>query len=336
MSKTRQGTASAQTGFMARKRVSVVAIGRNEGERLKACLSSLIEQAEVVVYVDSGSNDGSVAMARGMGVEVVELQMSQPFTAARARNAGYAHLQTLDSEGEYVQFIDGDCILDPGWMGKAVDIMNSESDLAVVCGRRSEKFPQASLWNHLVDLEWNSPVGEAKACGGDALIRRTAFDACSGYRDDLIAGEEPEMCFRLRAMGWRIRRVDAEMTLHDAAMMHVSQWWQRCRRAGHTYAEGAHMHGRSSERYRIHELRRTLIWGLAIPLSAIVGTVALSPWMLLLLLAYPAQIVRLGLGGKEWLEATFLVLGKVAETQGVLGYWFRCLSGRRQFLIEYK
>jgi glycosyltransferase involved in cell wall biosynthesis len=43
--------------------VAVVAIGRNEGDRLKACLRSVVDVAALVVYVDSGSTDDSVAFA---------------------------------------------------------------------------------------------------------------------------------------------------------------------------------------------------------------------------------------------------------------------------------
>ena len=177
---------------------------------------------------------------------------------------------------------------------------------------------------------------KAKACGGDALMRRAALDAVGGYREDLIAGEEPEMCFRMRAHGWRIVRLDAEMTRHDADMTRLSQWWQRSRRAGHTYAEGAALHGRSPERYRMRELRRTLVWGLALPLAALLGALLLTPWALLGLLVYPGQIARMVLRGMDVPRAAFLVLGKFPELQGVLGYWVGRLSGRRRRLIEYK
>lgn len=325
-----------QPSGSANGRIAAVVIGRNEGERLHSCLQSLRHHANPVVYVDSGSADGSVTMARTLGVEVVELDISRPFTAARARNAGYARVRESDPDGQFVQFIDGDCDLDKDWFSKAQATLDTEPDLAIVCGRRREKYPEASLWNHLVDIEWNSPVGEAKACGGDAFIRRAALDAVNGYREDLIAGEEPEMCFRMRAMGWRIRRIEAEMTRHDADMMHISQWWQRCRRAGYTYAEGAAIHGKSSERYRISELRRTLIWGVGLPFLAIITGIGSAPLGLLLLLIYPLQIIRLRINGIGWSRSIFLVFGKFAEVQGVLDHWGSRLSGRRRALIEYK
>ena len=318
------------------KWIGAIAIGRNEGARLLRCLASLQGRVDIVIYVDSGSNDGSLDAARSMGAAVVELDLSRPFTAARARNAGLEHLAALMPETEFVQFLDGDCELAEGWIEAGLAELSAQPDLAVVCGRRRERHPEASLWNRMIDIEWDSPVGEAKACGGDALMRRAALDAVGGYREDLIAGEEPEMCFRMRKAGWRIRRIDAEMTLHDAAMTKVSQWWQRARRAGHTYAEGAALHGTSPERYRIAEMRRTVLWGMIIPTTAILGTIFVSPWAALILLAWPLQVLRLRLNGKAWEQAIFLTLAKVPEAQGVLGYWLGRITGHRRSLIEYK
>ena len=56
--------------------IGVVVIGRNEGERLRRCLESLGPHLAATVYVDSGSADGSVALARSLGAETVELDES--------------------------------------------------------------------------------------------------------------------------------------------------------------------------------------------------------------------------------------------------------------------
>ena len=120
--------------------IAAVAIGRNEGARLTRCLASLARQVSPIVYVDSGSDDESVAAARAAGAEVVELDLSIPFTAARARNAGLARVADLVPEGAFVQVLDGDCELDPGWIDTARAVLEAEPDLAVVCGRRRERF----------------------------------------------------------------------------------------------------------------------------------------------------------------------------------------------------
>ena len=316
-----------------RDAIGAVAIGRNEGARLVRCLASLRPAAGRVVYVDSGSSDGSVAAARAAGAEVVELDPGLPFTAARARNAG---LERLRRGGlpPFVQFVDGDCELQPGWIAIARAFLEAHPDVAVVCGRRRERHPEATLWNRLVDREWDTPVGEARACGGDSLMRSAAVLAAGGFDARLIAGEEPELCVRLRAAGWRVWRLDAEMTLHDAGITRLSQWWRRTARAGHAAAEGMALHGAPPERHGVARTRRALLWGAALPLAALAGALA-SPWALLLLAAYPAQILRLS-RREGWARATFLTLGKIAEAQGALTYAWRRLAGRSGGLIEYK
>ena len=99
--------------------IGVVAIGRNEGERLRRCLESLDGHGLTVVYVDSGSTDDSVALARSLSIEVVDLDMSTPFTAARARNAGFERLLQIDPGVRFVQFLDGDCEVADGWLERA-------------------------------------------------------------------------------------------------------------------------------------------------------------------------------------------------------------------------
>lgn len=318
------------------RRVAAIAIGRNEGERLIRCLASLEGQASPIVYVDSGSTDGSVEAALQAGAEVVELDLSIPFTAARARNAGLARVVELDPNGAYVQFLDGDCELDPGWIDAAHTALEADSKLAVVCGRRRERFPEATRWNRMIDQEWDTPVGEAKACGGDALMRRAALAEVGGYDPAVIAGEEPEMCFRMRETGWKIARIDAEMTLHDAALTRFSQWWQRAKRAGHAFAEGAALHGNSPERFRVAETRRGLVWGFFLPLIILALALFISPWALLLGLVYPLQVLRLRAKGFDGERAVFLTLGKFPEAQGALTYWFNRLTRRQRRLIEYK
>jgi glycosyltransferase involved in cell wall biosynthesis len=321
--------------------IGVVVIGRNEGPRLERCLVSLIGSAQKVVYVDSGSTDNSVPMARKLGVEVVELDMTIPFTAARARNEGFARVQQLLPTMRYVQFVDGDCEVVGTWLPQAQAFLDARPDVAVVCGRRRERFPQRSIYNFLCDREWDTPVGEAKACGGDALMRADAFAAASGYRADLIAGEEPELCVRLRASGWKVWRLGEEMTLHDAAMTRFKQWWQRSMRGGYAFAEGASLHGAAPEQHWLRESRRAWFWGLGIPLAAVVASLLLGWFGLLLLLIYPVQVMRLarrgdGLPRENWLLAFFLVLGKFPEMVGQVKFLLSRIVGGKTALIEYK
>jgi GT2 family glycosyltransferase len=267
--------------------------------------------------------------------------MRIPFTAARARNEGFARALKLAAELHYVQFVDGDCEVIESWLDSAVEFLDAHPDVAAVCGRRRERSPKSSIYNLLCDLEWDTPLGETKACGGDVMMRVEALAAVNGYRDGLIAGEEPELCVRLRASGWRIWRLDTEMTLHDAAMTRFSQWWRRSKRAGYAFAEGAALHGSPPERHWVRESRSAWFWGMAIPFGVVVSCVGLGPSALLLLLVYPIQVLRLYLRGDKssradlW-RACFLVLGKFPEVSGQVAFMSHRLCGGNARLIEYK
>jgi len=325
-------------------RVGVVAIGRNEGERLRRCLQSLDPASRPTVYVDSGSTDGSAEVAASFGAEVVPLDLSIPFTAARARNAGLDRLLKIAPGVELVQFIDGDCEVDPGWLPAATAALDAETDLVVVCGRRREKHPDASVYNQLCDLEWDTPIGDAQACGGDAIMRVAAVKAVGGYRDDLIAGEEPELCVRLRAHGGRVRRLPAEMTFHDAAMTRFRQWWTRNVRAGHAFAEVSHLHARSPFGIWKREARSNWVWGVVVPLLAIVPAPFTWGLSLLLLLGYPVLYWKIRRGRRARgddartarLYSTYCVLSKFPQAAGQVRFWRNRLFGRRNRLIEYK
>ncbi|MEQ8936754.1 MAG: glycosyltransferase [Amphiplicatus sp.] len=317
-----------------------VAIGRNEGARLVACLASLAREGGPIVYVDSGSTDQSLQEAARIGAEIVSLDMARPFTAARARNAGFRRLMEIEPGTDYVQFIDGDCELAPGWTGAARAFLEAHEDVAVVCGRRRERRPEASVYNRLCDAEWDTPAGEALACGGDAMMRAPILSEVNGYRDGLVAGEEPELCLRLREKGWRIWRLDAEMTLHDAAIERFSQWWRRSVRAGHAYAEVSSLHRGSPKRIWARETVRALVWSSIAPLALVAGALV-HPVGFGLLLAYPAQIARLAYrerrrGADAPAFAIFSVLSKFAEAEGALRYGLSRLRRRAPQLIEYK
>jgi GT2 family glycosyltransferase len=328
--------------------VGVVAIGRNEGQRLKDCLRSILSQlpphhAARVVYVDSASSDGSPDFARSLGVDVVELDMSIPFTAARARNAGAARLTQRFPDTAAIQFLDGDCILEPDWLAHGVEELASDPRLGVVCGTRRERHRDASIYNRLCDIELDVSLGDATWFGGDALIRRAAFDAAGGYNPAIIAGEEPELASRLRALGWSIRVVDHPMSNHDAAMTRFSQWWKRARRNGHAMAEGAFRYD-DARGYSKRRVLTTLALGLGLPALALAGTTVLGVWSLAVFLMYDLLWLKIFAGSlsrgrspsDSALYALFLVLAKLPESLGILRYFRNRLTGRRSTIIEHK
>lgn len=320
--------------------VGVVIIGRNEGDRLKRCFASVRAAAKRIVYVDSGSSDGSAQWARTQGAGVVDLDLTRPFTAARARNEGFARLLELEPDIPFVQFVDGDCEVSAGWLSTAANFLEANPEAAAACGRRRERNPHHSIYNLLCDIEWDSPVGQARSCGGDVMMRADALRNSGGYMESLIAGEEPELCVRLRHAGWQIWRLPSEMTLHDAAMERFSQWWKRAKRCGHAYAEGAWLHGAKPERHCVRQTIRAAVWGGLLPLFALGGALVNPVW-LLLLLAYPLQMLRLafryGINSSAGrFRAVFTVLARFPECEGAVQFWLNRVRQRHSVLIEYK
>ena len=327
------------------RRTGLVVIGRNEGGRLARCLASFNGRSLPRVYVDSGSTDGSAELAHSLGWEVVELDPSIPFSAARGRNEGFQHLLRVNPRIEFVQFVDGDCELEPGWLERAARELQEGGDLAIVAGRLHERHPDASIYNRLCDLEWNRATGEVESSGGIFMARAKAFLDVGGFNPAVVAGEEADLCLRLREKGWKIVRLDADMARHDAAMTSFAQWWKRSVRTGHGYAEGAWLHGRSRNGHSWSELTSILIWGMCVPLLAL----GLAPWTsglsLGLLGAYPVQVWRVrrhrirrgDSPAHATLYAVFCILGRFPNAVGLLRYvWRRRILRRGARLIEHK
>ena len=335
---------------MKSSHLGIVIIGRNEGDRLKTCLESVVRQTPRVVYVDSGSSDSSVEVAQTFGIHVFALDSSLPFTAARARNSGFEALIRIYSDTEYVQFVDGDCELMNSWVAVGKEILDGRPKVAVVCGRCRERFPDQSVYNMLCDMDWNSPAGMTDACGGNAMVRVEAFQQVGGFNPTLIAGEEPELCVRLRQADYCIHRADAEMVLHDSAIRHFSKWWTRTMRTGHAYAEGAFLHGRLPQRHCVKETRSAIVWGFLFPCALLVLMLlgfwqpAVALFGVIIPIAYVLQLGRIARGRQRRGDplrasltyAFFCVLGKVPESWGAFLYYFNRLRGRRTALIDYK
>lgn len=319
--------------------IGFVVIGRNEGERLTACLDALRGNGAPVVYADSASSDDSVARSRRAGATVVSLDSARPMNASRGRREGFDRLISDHPATQFVQFLDGDCILQPGWIEQATAFLQQNPQVAVTCGLRFERDPQASIYNRLCNEEWQTPIGAADACGGDALMRVAAYRQAGGFRSDLMAGEEPELCTRLRSSGWRIWRLDAPMTEHDAKILRLSQWLRRGMRSGYGYAQ-VWTATKEPDRLYGRQMLSAVLWGVMAPLALIViALITRSPGFLLLIpIAFLVQTARIAIRRNvadafSWRRGALLMFSKPAEAIGVL----RFVAGRgRNEAIEYK
>ncbi len=324
--------------------LGIVTIGRNEGERLQRCLTSVVGRGLPVVYVDSGSTDGSAEMARSLSAGVIELDDSQPVSAPRARNEGFERLCQIDPDFGFVQFVDGDCEVVNGWLERALRVLEERPDVALVSGRRRERFRERSIYNRLADLEWDLPVGEIKGAHGDMMVRAKAFRQVGGFDAAVPVSEDYDLCVRLRNQGWILLRIDQEMTLHDMAMTQFSQWWWRSVRSGYGYANAVMLHGRSPERHFVRDVRSILFWGLAVPLAILLLAWPTRGASLIFLGGYILLYWRIRRYGarRGWsapdarLYALWCVLSKFPMLIGLFVYWYRRITRHPKRIIEYK
>jgi glycosyltransferase involved in cell wall biosynthesis len=332
---------------MNRALLSVVVIGRNEGDRLSACLESVRAARKMpepieLIYVDSNSTDGSPERAASLGAKVIVLE-SGKLSAARARNAGWR-----TATAPFILFLDGDTTLDPDFVQRALKEF-ADPEVSVVWGHRREIRPEASVYNRLLDLDWIAPPGYSDFCGGDSLMRREILERTNGFNPDLIAGEEPDLCRRMRGMGAKILHIDAPMTGHDLALHHLSQYWRRAVRTGHAYAEISACYRDTPDPLWSRESRGNLRQGSLYVLTSVGTCVAaflLRSWIPLVVLITGGAVLafRTALSSR-WKNVswnTLLLFGihshvqHVPILQGQLLYFWGRWRGQRRPLIEYK
>ncbi len=321
-------------------RIAAVAIGRNEGARLIRCLTSLHGEVDKIVYVDSGSADGSVEAARAMGVHVVELDPDVPFTAARGRNAGFDAVEALGG-AHYVQFVDGDCGVVAGFVAEAAATLDAQPEWGIVTGWREEIHRSASVYNEMCDIEWHRPAGDIRSCGGDMMVRAPVFRAVGGFNAGVIASEDEEFCLRVRAAGHRVWRLPLRMTVHDAAMLRFGQWWRRNLRTGHGFAEVGGMH----PDHFVAERRRVWFYGAAIPVLVVTGfVVSLRIELFLIFFVFGLSWIRTVRGlqrggqptGESLRHGAYYTLAKLPQLFGMLTFYIRRQRGVAAKIIEYK
>jgi cellulose synthase/poly-beta-1,6-N-acetylglucosamine synthase-like glycosyltransferase len=315
-----------------------VLIGRNEGTRLDATVRALVGQARRVVYVDSGSRDDSVAVAQAAGADIVHLDPARPFTAARGRNAGFAALGP--DRAPFILFMDGDAITLPDWPATALAFLQAHPKAALVHGQTLEEAPDASIYNWLAHQDWRCVATPTASGVGRFVIRAEIFEQSGGFRDEMIAAEDEDIFWRIRALGVETWCIDAPMCSHDMNLHSFAPWYRRAIRTGHAHAEIAHRHRGASH----IERRRAVFWAGVLPAAAVGALLVAPPLLLGVAGLYGASLARMALRyrsqGLDWGRAAqaacLVMVSKFANLFGIATFWWRKLRRKGVALIEYK
>jgi glycosyltransferase involved in cell wall biosynthesis len=245
----------------SRSLISVVVIGLNEERLLQDSLESVLnlrtKNCDIeIIYVDSGSIDHSFEIAESIP-QVTALQLNNPNpTAAKARNFGASK-----AKGDFIQFVDGDSILHEDWLQTAYDFLCNHRKVACVFGELTESRPEANIYTKVCKFDWYVPSGEARYCGGNALWRKSSLDAegGEGFDEALSAGEEPDLCYRIRQNGEKIFFLSIPMANHDLEMNTFSQYWSRAVTNGKAYAAVGLRYRHNKEKLWFKEMIRNFI-----------------------------------------------------------------------------
>lgn len=324
----------------------VVVIGRNEAPRLRSCFESLPSDTPIC-YVDSGSDDGSPAIARSYSIPTLQLSGSQPFGAARARNAGFNALLEEYPKLERVLFLDGDCVLDPDFLGVAITLMNKHDDCAIIVGRLEEANSGNNIYGILADLEWSSPASgeilDFGQLGGIMLVCVPDFLAVGGFNPDFIAGEDSELGIRLHLTGRKTIRIINRMAIHAMEMQRFGQWWRRSIRAGHALAHRYAVHGKSSLADSRSAVHSTFVYGILIPIVVLMAVSIFGFWGMVPVIIYVylglrffSYYRRKGATRRNSLIGTaFGIIAKLANGIGMVRFHVQRARGNFK-IIEYK
>ncbi|MBN1907879.1 MAG: glycosyltransferase [Deltaproteobacteria bacterium] len=238
-------------------KIGIVIIGINECSHIADCIKAIRavnypQDLLDITYVDGGSSDNTPDLATGFeGVRVMQLNNPHP-TPGRGRNAGWL---TLSSP--IIQFLDADMIIDPDWFLHAHKLL--ENNIGAVTGTLKEIYPDKNIYHILAEMEWAGKEGPCDFFGGGVLISRKALEDANGYDEYLIAGEDPDLSYRIREKGWLIKRSGHTMAMHDINMSSFLKYLKRAFRGGYAYAEISFRYIKKNEKMWFRETLRILV-----------------------------------------------------------------------------
>ncbi|UCD05132.1 MAG: glycosyltransferase [candidate division WOR-3 bacterium] len=214
--------------------VSVVIIGKDEEKNLANCIRSVrdieypAERVEII-YVDNGSHDRSVAIARQQNINTVEERGQYP-SPGLARNRGIR-----EAKYDIIHFIDGDMTMDSGYLGKAVRFLDVDK-IGCVIGDVQELGSESSFLSRVLNYPWASrKTGFVEAPGGGGTFRKSVLEAVEGYNPYVLKGQETEIGYRIREEGYRIYKIDHLMAMHDYGINRLDDLVKRSYRMGSSY-----------------------------------------------------------------------------------------------------
>jgi glycosyltransferase involved in cell wall biosynthesis len=194
--------------------ISVVIPVLNEENVIGRCLKSLTQQilpraSFEVILVDNGSIDRTLEIASSFEKELTLTFMQRTGTHISAlRNLGAA-----SSKGQFLAFLDADCIAPSHWLSEAVELL--QSDESAVVGARYA-IPENSSW---LARAWyqdqhslHGPVSYLP--GGDLLLSRATFEKVGGFDETIETSEDYEFCCRASGLGFRVLAIPSLSVMH--------------------------------------------------------------------------------------------------------------------------
>jgi len=282
-------------------------------------IRELVENHPVVFVTYSGTSEPG-EIARNAGAVVVKMRGKNEIPPARSRNAGFRQLRKIQPNLDYVQFIDAHTQLDSDWLTKAIAFMERRPEVTAVEGLH--KTSKDAAIPQIIDKDRHD--WEIRATQNNALVRVQDFIDIGGLRGDLIISDIQDFCMRTRGRGRHIWHLDMPMTITHSTKSGFKHWWQGAQWDGFEHAFCASLHGKAPERYRVEEMRRSLIWGIFFP-ALIVGLAFLSIIFVYLMVPYSIPAIA---GG------SILFGGLIVYLLKILVFAFKPVEGRKPGLIK--
>lgn len=206
--------------------VSVIIPVRNDAKRLGRLLQSVRQQSyppdrREVIVVDNGSQDDSRSVGERQGATV--LSFPQLYVGA-LRNRGVAV-----SNGSILAFVDSDHEVPPDWIETAVAQFAADPGLTLL-GFPYLAPPDGTWVQRTWELHRLHHRGRREAnwlASGNMFARREAFLAVNGFREDLVATEDVDLCIRLRAQKAKIIEDVAVANVHHGEPVSLAHFFRK-------------------------------------------------------------------------------------------------------------